>query len=277
VRAVVREPLVHFLMIGAALFAIGYVRGEPIAPRPAAVPASARAPIVIDDALRARLRDGWARVHDAPPSDDELAGMVQRWVDDEVLYREGLARGLDRDDPAVRQRVAQQMAFVLERQVVMRDPSDAELRAWFEARRDRWAEPERVDFTHVFVAGQDRAAEARAHDLLAQLTAGADPTGLGDRFSGGRHYRGRKIEDLVRAFGPEFGEGLGAQPTGTWTLRRSRHGLHLVRVERHTAAHAADLATLRADVAKAWRDEHSEQALADAVRALRAAWPVVER
>ncbi len=277
------EPLVHFLLVGAALMGLYRWQGE-AAPTPAPrvrtrAPAPAAATpelgrIVVGDDIRGQLRDDFARANGRPPGDSELATAVDRWVDDEILYREGLARGLDRDDPLVRQRIARKMAFVLQKQVIVPEPTEAELRAWFAAHPSHWGEPERIDFTQVFVEGSGSAAERRAAVLLAQLSAGADPEGLGDRFSGGRRYRGRKPADLAKTFGDEFARGLATQPPGRWALRRSRFGLHLVRIDRHSAAHAVDFAAVRLDVRKEWRDRRLADGVAAEIARLRAGWEV---
>ena len=159
----------------------------------------------------------------------------------------------------------------------MSPPPEAELRAWFDARRDTWARPPRLDFTHVFVAGTGADAERRASALLAELQAGAGPEMLGDTFSGGQRYRGRKLADLAESFGPEFARGLDQQPTGVWQLRRSRHGLHLVRVDTVLPGRAADFASARLDVEKEWMDTRRAAELAERVRALRDSYRVVER
>ncbi len=268
-----REPLVHFVAIGLLLFAVDRWRQATPRERAAPVAAAARDPIVVDAELRRWLADGIARARGGtPPDAAELDQAVSRWIDEEVLYREGLERGLDKDDPAVRKRIADKMAFVLEKQIAVPPPSEAELRAWFDRERERFARPERVDFTHVFVADGD---EGRARQLLARLEAGDDPELLGDRFSGGQHYRGRKPADLAASFGPEFARDLDRQPLGRWQLRRSRHGLHLVRVDKVEAGSAADFAAARLDVAKEWTDARRAEQLAARVRALRARWQVV--
>jgi hypothetical protein len=278
-RAALREPLLHFVVVGALLFAVDRWRsGGDETTRPAAPAQPERRAIVVDGELRRWIEDGLRRARGGQtPDAAELEAAVSRWIDEEVLYREGLARGLDRDDPAVRKRIADKMAFILEQEIVVPPASDGELRAWFERERDRFARPERVDFTHVFVAGSGAEAEARARQLLARLEAGADPELLGDRFSGGQRYRGRKPEDLAGSFGPEFARGLDRQPVGAWQLRRSRHGLHLVRLDRLEAGNAADFASARLDVAKEWRDQRRAAELAARVRALRDTWQVVER
>ena len=172
----------------------------------------------------------------------------------------------------IHQRIAGRMSYVLEQSITMPEPTDAELRAWFNAHRDRWAVADHIDFIHVYIAGSDAAADARANELLASLTAGAPPERLGDTFPGGRRYRGRKLTDLALQFGDEFVTGLATQPIGTWVKRRSRHGLHLVRVERVDAGTTADFEAARLDVRKHWLEERRAQELSTALRRLRDGW-----
>lgn len=288
-KSIAREPLVHFVVIGAALFAIDAWR-SPAAERtaPEAAPAPAPAPatpspaagpraIVIDAAVREQIAANAERRLGRPPTAGELATETEHWIDEEVLYREAVARGLDRDDPIIHQRIAGRMSYVLEQAASIPEPTEAELRAWFDTHRDRWAVAEHVDFTHVFVAGTDAAADARATELAAALAGGAAPERLGDRFSGGHRYRGRKIADLTLAFGDEFADGLATQPPGTWVRRRSRHGLHVVRVDRVDAARAADFARARLDVRKEWLDARRAKDLAAAIRGLRDGWTIEQR
>jgi hypothetical protein len=278
-RALAREPVVHFLALGAVLFAIDAWRapGELAPPRepPAPAPPPAAAPlerrIAIDARVRAAVADHAARRLGHPPTAAERDAALEQWIDDEIMAREGTARGLDRDDPVIRDRIASQMRYVLEQGTVVPEPSEAELAAWFEAHRDAWSSPERVDFTHVFVAGTD---PARVDPLAAALAGGAPPETLGDTFSGGRHYRGRTLPALTEQFGAEFVAGLDRQPIGAWQRRRSRHGWHLVRLDRVVAARAADFATARLDAAKTWRDAQRARAVEAEVHRLRAAWKI---
>ena len=287
-KAIAREPLVHFLVIGIMLFSFDAWRGtseraaSPPAPAPPVAPAAAASPtptgpIVVDAEVVARVRVQAERRLGRAPTAAELDAEVTRWVDEEVLVREAIARGLERDDPVIHKRIADRMTFVLEQSLIVTEPTDAELRAWFDAHRDQWAQPERIDFTHVFVAGSDAAATARIGQLEAAIATGAAPERLGDLFAGGRRYRGRKLADLALAFGDEFVAGLGVQPVGIWQRRTSRHGLHLVRIDRVEAGQAADLVTARLDVRKSWFEDRRAAELAAAMQRLRARWEIVTR
>ena len=272
-----REPLVHFLLIGVGLFVLdASLRGstaEPKAGESSQIEAP-REPIVIDDGVRAGLIRQFVQTHEAEPTPEQLDALIERWIDDEVLYREGIARGLAQDDPVIRSRIATQMAYVLRSSEPLSEPSDRQLREWFEAHRERFVRPERIDFTQVFVGGHDSAAQARARQLLGLLEGGADPGGLGDTFSGGRRFRGRKLADLQEQFGIRFTAGLEGQPVGTWTLRHSDHGLHLVRVDRRAKGEAPPLEEIRDQVEHDWREEQQARALEQAVRGLRAQWEI---
>jgi hypothetical protein len=136
--------------------------------------------------------------------------------------------------------------------VIVKEPTEAELVLWFEAHAERFAAAPLIDFTQVFVAGTGDDARARAQELLVKLEAGADPTGLGDTFSGGRRYRHRKLADLAVAFGAPFVAGCRA------TRRHGRCGCHrtgnVVRVELLPGS-MPSFEVARPDVEKDWKDE----------------------
>ena len=164
-----REPLVHFAILGALLFALDAVTlGDDEAPPVAAAEAFAvpSGPIVVDASVRAALVEKWSKTHPAPPDDAQLEQLVERWIDEEVLYREGLARSLADGDAVVRERIASQMAYVLQSRVVTPEPTEDELRATFEAQASASSQADRVDFTQVYFAGTDDAAQARAQEIL---------------------------------------------------------------------------------------------------------------
>lgn len=232
-------------------------------------------PIVVDAAVRAALVEQWSKTHPAAPDDAQLEQAIERWIDEEVLYREGLARALADGDAVVRERIASQMSYVLQSRIVVPEPTEDELRASFDADPSKWAQPDRVDFTQVFVAGKDDAAEARARELLQLVQDGADPNGLGDTFAGGRRFRGRRIAELAERFGMGFVEGLDAQPEGTWALRRSDAGLHLVRVDRRTSSSSPAFADVRDAVRHDWQEARRAEAMAQARHELRARWEIV--
>ena len=269
-KAVVREPLVHFALIGAVLFGLDAARDRPHAPT-ASAPVAIDRTIVVEREARGRMIERAKQRLGHAPTPAEIDAELDRWIDEEILFREALARGLERDDPMIHERIASRMSYVLAESAVVSEPTDAQLHAWFDAHRDRYAMPERIDFTHVFVAGGDTK---RADDLAAQLASGTSPDALGDTFSGGRKYRGRKLADLAEAFGAQFVDGLARQPPNTWVRRTSRHGIHLVRLDRVDAARAADFEPARLEVRREWIEEQRRIASEAALRQLRARWTI---
>ncbi|MCB9632926.1 MAG: peptidyl-prolyl cis-trans isomerase [Sandaracinus sp.] len=266
-RALLREPFVHFLVLGAAFFGLHRLLAGP--------ETADTDVIVVDDGVRSELRDAFEHTNARAPTDEELGAAVERWIDEEVLYREGLARGLDRDDDAVRGRVALSMSYVLSA-AATGEPSEDELRRYFEAHRNELSREAAFDFTQVFLT-ESPDVDARVEDLLAQLRAGATPNGLGDPFSGGRRYRLRRRVQLEEAFGPELAEAVATTEPGSWFATRSRHGRHLVRVDRRVAAEAPSFEEARADVLAALEHERRDRAVREGVAALRARREIVRR
>lgn len=286
--ALLREPLVHFLAAGLALFALEHAIARDASGEDAPVPrsdaaaatasADGRRAIEAGPERRAELAAIWERQHGAAPTDAELDGLVERWIDEEVLYREGLARGLDRDDPRIRAWIGATMARVLEAETVRVEPTEDELRAYFGAHAAEYGDGERVDFTHVFVARteeDDDEARGRALSLLAALRAGASPDGLGDTFPGGRRYRQRRLAQIDESFGGDVARTLASSPIGAWELASSRHGLHLLRVEGRAAERAPDFAEARDDVRRAWLEAQRRADLERAIGELRGRWEIV--
>ena len=263
-RAIAREPLVHFLLLGAALFALHAAVSPP--PEERIVVAAA-----FVEAMRAEQRERTGHA----PDDAATRGLVERYVDEEVLYREAIALGLDRGDVIVRRRLVQKMELIARASV--RDPSDEELAAHLAAHADRYRPADAISFRHVFVS-RDRhgaGAAAKAEELLAALRSGADPATLGDPFVAGASFARRTRTDLEAAFGPPFAEGALAAPAGAWSgPLASTYGLHLVHVSARHGGGAPDLAAVRARVREDLLNERREAAVRAEVERLRGRYEV---
>ena len=164
-RRLLREPLVHFLLIGAALFGF-YNLTQSV--RPGTAP-SKEIRLSLDEIAQLTVlhQSQWRR----PPTPQELERMVENKVQQEILYREALAMGLDKDDEIVKRRMAQKMQFLAEDVSAAREPTTAELRSWFEKNSARFAQPPRLSFRHLYFSPDRRGARARddAEQALAQL------------------------------------------------------------------------------------------------------------
>jgi hypothetical protein len=243
VGRLLREPLVHFAALGAALFALFDFAGGP----------RGRAPDVVVVAARdvARIAEGFARTWQRSPTRDELAALVRDQVDEEILYREALALGLERDDTIVRRRLRQKMEFLFDAEAPLAEPSEAELEGHRLARRARFEEPARVSFRHVFVSVERRAdARGDAERLLAQLRGSDDGwERAGDPLPLAPAFEALAPSEIEASFGGELAAALLALPAGSWQGPIvSAYGLHLVSVDSRREARLPPLAQVRDDV-----------------------------
>ncbi|HEV8245567.1 MAG TPA: peptidylprolyl isomerase [Polyangiaceae bacterium] len=239
-----REPLLHFLLLGALVF-VAHRLWQKHAPE--------QQVIVVTQALRADLERELRAELGRDPSPGERALALENWKSEEILYREGVRLGLDRDDPLVRRRVVEKM-LDLERDLAMlRDPSDAELDAFLEQNLLRYSEPPRYDFEQVFVARSHGDALARAAVLERELAAGGSPEGKGDEFEAGRVLTGRSSENLRQLFGETFARRVPELELGRWQVVPSVHGVHVVRLTHVGARSTPDREQLRAKLVRDWK------------------------
>jgi hypothetical protein len=238
-----KEPLLHFAVLGLGLFALYRLT--------AGDTGAATQEIVVDAPRIAALAEQFVRTWRRPPTPEELDGLVQSYVRDEVLYREGLALGLDRDDPVIRSRIRLKMEVLgdgAETQV-----SDAGLQAWLEANADRYAAPARYDLRQIFFDPARRGARLPA-DLDAALRGlenepAADPTAFGDPTLLPAELPDVTRTDVATQLGNELATVLAEAPPGRWFGPvSSSYGAHLVRVELREPPKAATLVDVRAAV-----------------------------
>ena len=259
-----RDPLVVFVLLGIGVFALdGWLAGGD----------TARPVIEITPDEIERLRARWIAQWGEEPTDSELQTLIDEAVDEEVLYREALRLGLDRDDAIVRRRLAQKLTFILEDTGDAGPPSEAEIEEYFARHADRYRRPGRTTFDHVFLSGDNRADPAGdATALLAEVRAGEDGgwRRLGDPFMLARTYADRSDQQIAGLFGRRFAEAVSGLPVGGWSGPvQSTYGVHLVRVNGRTASRAPALAEVRYRVVGDLREERRRERSLAAYQALR--------
>jgi PPIC-type PPIASE domain len=268
-RRLVREPLVHFLLLGGMLFGAWYLFND----QPQ-VSDSNR--IVIDEAQMASLAATFQRTWLRPPTREELLGLVQDRIKEEILYREALALGLDRDDQVIRRRLRQKMEFVSTDLTEPDPPTEAELQAYLDANMDRFQTTERLSFTQVYLK-QDEQERATA---LLQRLAGHPPSKLDlDQLGDANLLPGAMqqadIHGLERVFGNDFAATLLAAPLGRWSgPYASPYGQHLVYVSERLPAREPPLGEVRTAVAREWLVEREREANERFYQALRKRYTV---
>lgn len=265
-----REPVLQFLAIGLLLFLLyGLVSGGKW---------QGERRIVVNDATVAAISERFQGLWQRPPTSEELKGLVDSYISDEVRYREGIALGLDKDDPVVRRRVLQKLDVIIEDSNRRSAPTDAQLQAYLKAHADRYALPGRVGFDQVLFdpSRHGAALQAQVSAALARLRAGAAATGIGDPSLLPGHVDEVPVDQVARDFGEEFTTAVVKLPVGTWQGPvRSAFGLHLVRVVAHSSGRPATLAETRAALEQDYETDQRQLAAAEYERRLRKTFDVV--
>jgi len=271
-----REPLFHFLLIGTALFAAYHY----LQPARRAVPSAKEIQLSVDELsqLAVLFQSQWRR----DPTTEEFGRLVEQKVQSEVLYREGLALGLDKNDEIVKRRMAQKMQFLAEDVAAAREPSTDELKAWYAKHADKFAMPKRVSFRHLYFSPDRRGTNARADaaKLLAQLAGQPEaaklPESSADPFMFQEYYRDRATDYLGKEFGPQFALSVEKLPTSSWQGPiESGFGWHLVFVDTAIPGRVPDFAEIEADVKTAWLSEQKVLAWDKAYQEMRAKYTVL--
>ena len=214
-KRLLREPLVHFLLLGAVLFGVWTTTCSRRARRRAS---SKQIQLSLDDLAQLALlfQSQWRR----EPTPEEFNRLVENRVQEEILYREALAMGLDKDDTIVKRRMAQKMQFLAEDVAAAREPTTAELKSWFEKNSAKFAEPSRVSFRHLYFSPDRRGQRARddAAKALAKLAGQPQDAklaaSLADPFMFQDYYRDRAPEFLGKEFGPQFAQAVAKLAAG---------------------------------------------------------------
>ena len=267
-RAAIREPLLHFLLIGAVLFAFTALRQQK----------QDHAEIRITAGEAAQLAAFWETQAQRKPTAAELRGLIEERIDEEVLAREAVRLGLDRDDVIVRRRLAQKMAFVSDDLAVVTEPAEADLRAYFDAHKDAYTTPDLYALRHVFF-NPDRhgmALDTDAQRALQRLTRGANANEVGDPFMLPRELADVSRDDITRDFGSAFADAVTSTAPGTWSGPvRSPFGVHLVKLESHTPRSVASFADVRDRVREAYIAQKQREANAALRAKLRGQYQIV--
>ena len=268
------EPLLHFMLIGAAFFLVYELQDN-------AVPEDDMNRIVINQAQIERLNALWQKQRQRPPTQQELDGLIEYQIREEVLYREALAMGLDKNDAGVRRRLAQKVNFIFSDIADQAEPTEADLAEYLQSNHKEFETPGSVSFEHIYFntdkRGNQAAPDARA--LLKQLvktSANVDTQLAGDRSLLGYQYEQLADDEVAKMFGKHFSELLFQQPVGNWQgPLTSSYGVHLVRIKHITPASLPQLDTVRDKVHTAWLAEQRDKMNADFYQRLRQQYEIV--
>ena len=273
IARLIREPLVQFLLIGVAIFAIYELVASQSEPP--------RDRIVVTEGRAQQLALVFAKTWQRSPSPQEMRGLIDAYVKEEIYYREAIKLGLDRDDTLIRRRMQQKMEFLSEPSDDRLAASDATLQSFYDANQaDFLIEPE-VEFQQILIDSEkDREpAEVRAEQLLRQLrdsSQDVDASELGDATLLPYATRLSSVTRIGNAFGENFAKKLATLPAGEWTGPiKSPFGLHLVRITDRRDERLPPLNEIRKAVEQKWRTQERDQFQQDEYDRLRANYEVV--
>ncbi len=248
-----REPLLHFVVLGGLLFAIDRL----VADR-----ADDPHTIVMGAEVDQEAKSIFKANRGQDPSPEELEALRRVWLDNEILYREGLALQVDKGDTAIRERVIFKALTVIDSNVKLPPIDDKALRDWFAARRNKYDEPARYDFEEAVLSGDSSEGAVRAFvNVLNRGTPGDAKAGL-------RVFKGRPHANLIQSYGPEFTRALEQAPVGKWQAQKTREGWRAVRLVAVTPPKPASFDSLRGVVLQDWKDAVAAEQRTAAVRAL---------
>lgn len=272
IRRLLREPLLHFLLLGTGLFLLYEATngGASQAPRV----------IEISEARAAALAESFAVVWMRPPTTAELKGLIDDYVAEEIYYREAVAMGLDQNDTVIRRRLRQKMEFISDSVADAVEPSDAQLQAFLAENAAKFAQPAELTFQQVFLSAERRgdAVRADAEKLLAKLQADQGParaTDAGDPTMLPPTMEAATPQAIANTFGDAFVQQVDEAPVGQWSGPvESAFGLHLVRVDERGVGKTPTLDQIRPIVLREWQSGERQRQNQSFLAALREKYEV---
>lgn len=242
IRRLVGEPLLQFMVLGAMIFA-AHAAVTPAVPKEKL--------IEVTPEVRQSIVDAFKSTHEGrEPGPDEYGRLVDVWILNEITFREALTQGLDKGDEMIRDRIVHKMRLLIFNGVEVKEPTRAELEAWYEKRRAQYDVPETISFISVPFTGPN--AEAQARETLEQIIAGTESDDVQNR---ALIFGERPRKSLEPSFGTPFVEALVALPPGEWRVLPSKDGWNVVRLDAYAPGHATDLDEVAAQATLAWKDE----------------------
>jgi hypothetical protein len=259
-----REPLLHFVLLGGALFFLA--SGELVV---------GQADVIVTTGLKRALSADFERKHGMPPDADQLRGLIVTWTEDEMLYREAKRLGLDDSDPVMRRRLIQSMRFLAEDEAASATPTRQDLEAVLEQNPGIFKVLPTVTFEHIFFK-KGKLKPAPMPELLKRLQGG-NATVRGDPFIHGRQQVGLSRPRIHTILGEAFADAVFAQPPGQWTGPViSSFGEHFVWVKERTSAGAPELDAVANQVQSVWRNNKRSEALGLRLNVLKKVYKVID-
>ena len=272
-KSFLREPLIHFLLIGASLFLIFAVFDDPAGPQ------SSR--IVITNGQIEYLKASFARTRQHFPTEQELQRLIDGYVREEIFYREALALGLDKNDSVIRRRLRQKLELISDDLAGITIPTDDQLQQFLETNSDKFRIEPQLAFRHVFldIAQRGNSALDEAARLLAVLSdkgSETNPETLGDSLMLPRTFPPTPVGEIAKLFGKSFSTELKNITPDKWTGPvQSGYGLHLILVTEHAVGRLPRLDEIRETIEWEWTAAHRSELKENIYNELRGRYTIV--
>jgi hypothetical protein len=270
-----KEPLLQFLFIGALIYGTYWLYGPPNE-------SAGERRILVETSRIESFISQWKARWNRLPTQQELDGIINSYVREEILYRQAVAIGLNKDDPVTRRRMGQKLEFLTKNIALVVEPKEAQLEQYYADNLDDYRDPDLITFAHAFLDpdARDKTTLDDADVLLKQLRAAGipDPStfSTGDRFMLESHYAEISELGIRRLFGGGFSEVVMKLDPGAWHGPvLSGFGVHLVYVYEHVRAPAPDFAKVRHLVLKNWQFNHQEKFYQDFINNLKSSYEIV--
>ena len=251
-----KEPLLHFLVLGALIFAVYSWLNRRVPDK-----TNTAGTVRITSNEIAWLKETWSRQWQREPTRDELRGLVTDFLKEELLAREARSLGLDQDDTIVRRRLAQKLEFLVQDTSRLAEPTEEDLRRFYEANSERFQTDARISFTQVFFSREQRAAAAtEAKAALNDLSRGANAADFGDRLLVDSEIVDADMQSVAGQFGREFADAVFALKAGAWNGPiESGYVLHLVRVSEVKPGKRREFSEVKTQVLELWSEQRQRQ------------------
>jgi peptidyl-prolyl cis-trans isomerase C len=270
------EPLLHFLIVGALLFG-AYRIANP--DRDAAVDPQ-QIELTTDDIRQ--LAVTWLAQGRPSPTAEQLRSLVDQKVTEEILFREAVALGLDRDDEIIKRRLAQKMDFLAADLAAMEEPSKAQLQEWFARNAGRFALSAHTNFRHLYFSPDKRgigahdAAVAALSEIAGKPADSPEIALIADPFMFKTYYGDATPEQMAKEFGPDFAATLFKLEPGSWQGPvQSGYGWHLVWVDSIEPGRIPAFEEVEPDIKSAWLDDRYRKVKRTALDEMRSRYRVL--
>ncbi|MBS9718837.1 peptidyl-prolyl cis-trans isomerase [Pseudohalocynthiibacter aestuariivivens] len=265
-QRVLKEPILHFLAIGVALFGLFYaIDDSPPDRSPLEIVVSEQ----VTERLMAQFHASWRRA----PTPEEVAGLIDVWVDEEIMVREARAFSLDQGDTVIRQRLQQKMQFIAKSAAAAIQPNDEDLRAFFEQNKISYASTSSISFEQIFL-GRTPDREA-TQQVIADLAAGADPATLGQASLMPQIFSNMGQQNTDGTLGPGVYTALSGLGTGHWDGPiQTGYGYHVMRVISISPGEVPQFEDVRDRVEIDWRADVEQSLIAKQIETIRTRYSV---